>query len=843
MKLTYRKDYKAPAYRILTTDLDFTLDEEKTIVKSHLKIEKIKDEDLLLNGARLKLIDISLNGKTLSENEYELTENSLTLKDLPNTFELDIQTQINPKANTFLSGLYMSDGAFTTQCEPEGFRAITYFMDHPDVLSTYTVTIHADRKKYPVLLSNGNKIKDEGNTVVWYDPYPKPSYLFALVAGDFGHIEDTFTTCSGRKVDLRIYCQKGKENRLYYAMDSLKRAMRWDEQAFGREYDLDLFNIVAVPDFNAGAMENKSLNIFNDSCLLADEKTATDTTYEFVEGVVAHEYFHNWSGDRVTAQDWFNLSLKEGFTVYRDQEFSSDMRSRTVKRIDDVSALKLHQFPSDDGPLKHPVRPDSFATIENFYTTTVYDKGAELIRMQEKIVGKDGFRKATDLYFSRHDGQAVTIDDFVKCVEDANNIDLKDFMNWYSVAGRPTIEVKTNYQEKTNTYSVLLKQHTKDTDAVFMIPLEIGLVASNGKDIVSKTIILNQKEQEFVFENIMERPVLSINRNFTAPVTIKMSYSDEESLLLMKKDTDLFNRYEVGQEYALQEILKALSSDKPLDLSHLVEAYSSYLDVAETDPAFTARAIVFPASSYIGEKMKVFDVDKVLSLRKKLRLDFALKNESRLKEIYDALNTEEAFSTDPKQAGKRALKNTALAYLSLLPSCSDLAKIQYQKAQNMTDKMASLSALIHNKLPYAKEALDDFYKTFKDDALVINKWLALQASVEEDDTIEQVKKLANTKDFVITNPNKVRSLIGVFARNLKSFHLTDGSGYQLLADYVIQLNAINPQIAEGIVHPLCDWKRFDIQRQKLMKAELKRISETPDLSVNLTETITKALND
>ena len=466
MKLTYRKDYQAPSYKILTTHLDFTLDPHETRIVNTMSMEKIEDKPLLLNGRDdVKLVNIALNCNILDKKDYQLVDNNLILSDLPDQpFELKIETIIAPAENTRLMGLYMSNGIFCTQCEPEGFRGITYFLDHPDVMSKYTVVIHADRQKYPVLLSNGNKIQDVGNTVKFEDPFPKPSYLFALVAGDLGHIEDSFTTCSGRKVALSIYCEKGKENRLYYAMDCLKRAMRWDEEKFGREYDLDVFSIVAVPDFNAGAMENKSLNIFNDSCLLADQDTATDGVYEFVEGVVAHEYFHNWSGDRVTARDWFNLSLKEGFTVYRDQSFSADMRSAVVKRIDDVDYLKTYQFPSDNGPLKHPVRPDSFATIENFYTTTVYEKGAELIRMQEKLVGWDGFRRGTDLYFSRHDGQAVTIDDFVKCIEDANHFDLKPFMNWYSVAGRPVVDVSYDYNEKTNTYKILLKQSIKDSD-------------------------------------------------------------------------------------------------------------------------------------------------------------------------------------------------------------------------------------------------------------------------------------------------------------------------------------------------------------------------------------------
>ncbi len=843
MKLTYRKDYQAPAFKVPQTHLDFTLAPQKTRVVATMTMEKLKEEPLFLNGRDdVKLISVAIDGRKLKKNEYSLSNEGLTLAQLPNQFELQIETQIQPQKNTRLMGLYMSNGIFCTQCEPEGFRGITYFLDHPDVMSSYTVAIHADRKKYPVVLSNGNKVKEEGDTVVFVDPYPKPSYLFALVAGDLGHIHDTFKTCSGKKVALSIYCEKGKENRLYYAMDSLKRAMRWDEKKFGREYDLDVFSIVAVPDFNAGAMENKSLNIFNDSCLLADSDTATDAIYEFVEGVVAHEYFHNWSGDRVTARDWFNLSLKEGFTVYRDEEFTADMRSAVVKRIDDVDYLKLNQFPSDNGPLKHPVRPDSFATIENFYTTTIYEKGAELIRMQEKLVGWKGFRKATDLYFKRHDGQAVTIDDFVKCIEDANKIDLNQFMNWYSVAGRPVVDVKTKYDEKSKRYTILLKQSIKGSKAVFMIPLTMGLINKKGKEIASTTLIFNQKEQEFVFEKIKECPILSINRNFTAPITLNVNYTPDEVKHLIRFDTDLFNRYEIGQEHALKVLLNQIAKKNArFNFDDLTNFFASYLKEWKKDAPYVARAIVFPSASYIGDQMKIFDVDAVLTARNALRLTFAQKNKADLLAIYKAFSKAKRFDISPKAAGKRALKNVALGYLSLLPEFNDLAAAQYQSSNNMTDTMAALSALVHNHLPFEKQALDDFYKRYEKDPLVINKWLALQASVEKDDTLDKVETLAKTKDFVLTNPNKVRSLIGVFAHNLKAFHRIDGKGYHFVADYVIKLNAINPQIAEGLVHPLCDWKRFDKKRQALMKTELLRIAKTPHISVNLEETISKAL--
>ncbi len=842
MKLTYRKDYKKPSYFIDDVQLEFFLDDERTHVINTMKIRRTGEkEPLVLNGAYLTLNSIELDGRKLSQNDYVLTDDGLTLRDLPDSFTLVIETQINPKANTRLSGLYWSKGLLCTQCEPEGFRAITYYMDHPDVMAPFTVTIHADREKYPVLLSNGNLISDTGDTVVWKDPFKKPSYLFALVAGKLDFIEDSFTTMSGRTVQLRIYAEPGKKVRLYYAMDSLKRAMKWDEDKFGREYDLDLFNIVAVSDFNAGAMENKSLNIFNDQVLLADPHTASDVNYENIEGVVAHEYFHNWSGDRVTAQDWFNLSLKEGFTVYRDQEFSADQRSRTVKRIDDVDVLKNYQFPEDDGPLAHPVRPDSFATIENFYTTTIYDKGAELIRMQEKILGYDGFHKGCDLYFSRHDGQAVTIDDFVKCMEDANNADLSQFMLWYSTPGRPTVRVEQKYDTQAHTFTVTLKQKSKHTAAPFVIPFDMGLIDANGKEVLAQTLTLTQNEQTFTFKNIPTKPVLSVNRSFSAPVTIDIDYTDAERLHLMTYDTDDFNRYEMGQSYALKEILAMVRENRSTPDDTFIKAFGSYLSLAEKDPAFVARAIVLPAASFIGDQMDIFDVDAVLDARRQVRQTFADTVKDRLKEIYlNLVDFNTPFSPASKEAGKRTLKNAVLSYLALTEE-STLAKEAYDKATNMTDLMAALSTMVTHELPGFEDALQDFYNRYENDHLVLNKWFSLQAMSDLKDSLSRTQQLMQHQKFQLTNPNNVRAVVGGFSHNLRAFHAKDGSGYQFLADRAIELNALNPQMAEKILHPLTRLSHFDEIRRALMKEQLDRILKTEQLSINVRETIERAL--
>ncbi len=844
MKITYRKDYKKPLFNIEKTKLEFSLDATKTHVRNTMQIRRIDQgtSPLVLNGKYLTLLSVKLNGQLLEPRQYTLNDESLTLPALPDSFELEIETQINPKANTRLMGLYVSKGLFCTQCEPEGFRTITYYMDHPDVMSSFDVFVHADRTQYPVVLSNGNLIEDSGDVIHWQDPFKKPSYLFALVAGNLTYIEDFFVTMSGRRVQLRIYCEPSKKERLYFAMDSLKRAMKWDEEKFGREYDLTLFNIVAVSDFNAGAMENKSLNIFNDQVLLADEKTATDTNYETIEGVVAHEYFHNWSGDRVTAQDWFNLSLKEGFTVYRDQEFSSDQHSRVVQRIDDVESLKRFQFPEDDGPLAHPVRPESFATIENFYTSTVYNKGAELIRMQEKILGYEAFHKGCDLYFSRHDGQSVTIDHFVKCMEDANGVDLSDFMLWYSTPGRPTVHVTKSYDEGTRTFKLSLTQESKYTKLPFIIPLDIGLVGLDGNDMLTQTLLLTQIEQEFVFENISQRPVLSINRSFTAPVSLDISYTDEERLHLMSHDSDLFNQYAMGQDYAIFEILSMIKENRTTPRNEFINAFGSYLKRASKDPAFVARAIALPATSYIGDKMDVFDVDAVIEARQNVRKAFALAHHSSLMEIYKQFDdSDKPFSIQPQDVARRALKNAVLSYLALT-SDKDLVSKSYQKANNMTDLMSALSDLVIYKLDGFEEALNDFYQRYCNDNIVINKWFGLQALLDVPDIIKRIQSLMKLSEFSETNPNNVRALIGSFvSNNFKHFHAKDGSGYAFLADMVIHLNAQNPQLAERILTPLTRWRRFDVQRASLMKSQLTRILDIEGLSVNVQETVQRAL--
>ncbi len=842
-KLIYRKDYQKPTYKINTTDLDFTLHPTKTRVLSRLKGEKtvLGPIELLLNGKFFELVKISLNGRELSEKDYVKTPDSLTLTIKTDSFEIECETLVNPQANTFLSGLYLSNGVFCTQCEAEGFRNITYYPDHPDIMSRFTTTIRADRKKYPVLLSNGNKIKDDGDVVAWEDPFLKPSYLFALVAGDLGVIEDSFVTCSGRKVDLRLYCEKGKENRLTYAMASLKRAMKWDEEAFGREYDLNLFNIVAVSDFNAGAMENKSLNIFNDSCLLASMETETDREFEFIESVVGHEYFHNWSGDRVTAQDWFNLSLKEGFTVYRDQEFSSDQRSRPVKRIDDVITLRLAQFPEDDGPLAHPVRPESYMTIDNFYTATVYDKGAELIRMQEKIVGKEGFRKGCDLYFDTYDGQAVTIDDFVRCIAKANNIDLTQFMRWYSVAGRPVVHVETDYNEEKKTLSLSLSQKTKNATEPFLIPLAYGLLDKNGQEISKGLLLLKENKQTFVLENIPSYPVLSLNRSFTAPVDIDYTYTPEEYLLLMQHDTDLFNRYESGQQYALNVMLQMLKkNDFTVDDAFLSALYS-YLKEAQRDPAFTAKALILPAETTLIEKSKPADVFAVHEVREAVRTAFAQKYQLQLSSLYEKLSEEiDSKATDAVSVGKRALKNALLGYLTLTDEGKTAYK-QYTQAKNMTDKLSALSFLMNTNSSFAATASDDFYETYKNDHLIVNKWLMLEGSALRKDGLEKVKRLLTHPAFDIKNPNKVRALIGGFSRNTLAFHALNGSGYAFLAEQVLKVDKLNPQSAQRLVIPLTQGEKFDEKRRLLMTNLLKKINASEGISVNLKETVSKAL--
>ncbi|MBO4644131.1 MAG: aminopeptidase N [Alphaproteobacteria bacterium] len=870
-KVKYLKDYKKPDYKIEAVHLDFDLDEENTQVSSTMKIKSDYDAStgevrpLHLDGDELTLTGIAINGRPLEPEEYVVDDKGLTILNPPKEFELSIGTEIHPKANTKLEGLYVSNGMFCTQCEPEGFRRITYYPDHPDCMSVFTTTIRADKDKLPCLLSNGNMIKEEqmedGRTAVtWYDPFPKPSYLFALVGGDLDYINDKFVTMSGREVTLGVYANKGQKDKLGYTMDSIKRSMAWDEQAFGREYDLDLFNLVAVSDFNQGAMENKGLNIFNSSYVIADAHTATDEDYAGIEGVVGHEYFHNWSGDRVTVRDWFNLSLKEGLTVYRDQEFSRDMRSRSVNRIEDVAALRAGQFAEDAGPTAHAVRPESYVEINNFYTSTIYNKGAEIVRMYEKMLGKEKFREANDLHFSRNDGKAVTIDDYAKCMEDVSGMDLTQFKRWYSQAGTPSVYAEGVYDEKTQTYTLKLRQTTKptpgqETKLPFVIPMEMGLLDKDGNDMplqlagekepqgTSRVMIMDQDEVTLTFVNVKEKPVLSANRDFTAPINFHMDYTDAERAHLMAHDSDLFNRWDAAQQYGVQKMLEMVKDiqagkEPKVDEGYL-NALGSYLKDPSLDKAFVAKALELPSEKYIADQMDVVDVDAVAKARSMVSKAFVERFEKDLVNIYDSLNVEKPFEPVAKDAGERALKNTALAYLASTEKqeYADRVMAQYESANNMTDRFAALK--VAAGMEAGKPIVADFYNRFKDEELVVNKWLGVVAS----EGLEGAKSAVNHEAFAITNPNKVRAVMRRFSGNQKAFHAKDGSGYEFVADMVLKLDGINPLVAADVAKPLASWRRFDPERQAMMKGALEKILEKPGLSKNVYEVVSKSLGD
>ena len=871
-KIKYLKDYKKPDYKIRTVDLTFDLDEQNTTVKSVLHL--VADYDvpkgghpLVLDGRELELKSIKIDGEAVDERAYSLDDESLTIYNPPADFKLEIETVIHPKANTKLEGLYVSNGTFCSQNEPEGFRRITYFLDHPDVMSVYTTTLIADKSKYPVMLSNGNPIKEEtlpdGKTAVtWFDPFPKPCYLFCVVVGDLGSIHDTYTTKSGRLVKLGLYVEHGEEPKAKWGLESLKRAMKWDEDVYGLEYDLDLFNIVAVSDFNMGAMENKGLNLFNSSCALADPVTATDTDFAHVEGVIAHEYFHNWSGDRVTARDWFNLSLKEGLTVYRDQEFSRDMRGRTLGRINDVFALRTFQFPEDAGPLAHSVRPESYVEINNYYTATVYDKGAEVIRMYERLLGKETFIKGNQLYFERHDGQAVTIDDYAKCMEDVSGKDLTLFKRWYSQAGTPTVYAAGKYDGKAKTYTLTLRQETKPTPnqpekLPFVIPLGIGLIGKDGKDMplqlqgekepqgTSRVIVLDKDSEVFTFVNVAEQPVLSGNRDFTAPIHFVMDYTDAERLHQARCDSDLFNRWDAFQQYGVEQILNMVKDIQNGKEPTLPEAYfdvwESYLTDKTLDKGFVARAITLPQENYLADQMDVVDVDAIHKARYFVKQAIAKRFEKELRAVYDENNSDAEYTPSPEQSARRALKNMALSFLGDLGTNNELVEKQYAQANNMTDKLAAMNIASNSKNPKREAIMDDFYQTYKNEKAAVNKWIFTNACADRPDAVNVVRKLLTHPAFNIKNPNNVRSLMGGFAYNQTEFHKLDGSGYDFAVEMAYKMDDMNPQMAAHMVKPLTRWKRFDAKRQEMMKKALEKVLEKKNLSKNVYELVTKSL--
>jgi aminopeptidase N len=806
-----------------------------------------------------------LDGRKLGAGDYLLDEKGLVVSDPPSRFSLEIVSQINPSANTALEGLFLSNGMFCTQCEPEGFRRITYFIDRPDNLSIFTVRIEAAKEQYPVLLSNGNRIErgelgGGRHFAVWHDPFPKPSYLFALVAGDLGSIHDSFTTMSGRQVALDIYVEHGNELRAHYAMDSLKRAMKWDEETYGREYDLDVFMIVAVSAFNMGAMENKGLNIFNDKVLLASPETATDDDYARIESVVAHEYFHNWTGNRITCRDWFQLSLKEGLTVFRDQSFSGDMRSHAVQRIQDVRALRARQFVEDAGPLAHPVQPQSYIEINNFYTATVYDKGAEVIGILKTLVGDDCYRKATDLYFARYDGQAATVEDWVGCFEEACGRDLSQFRLWYRQAGTPVIEARGAYDPKIQTYTLDVTQSLAPTPGqpekkAMHIPLRIGLVGKDGAGLplmlegdnqagpLTRVLELTENFHRFTFVHVKEEPLLSLGRNFSAPVVFRNPHSRYDRALLMGKDSDAFNRWEAGQVLATEIMLEVAGKARYDADRDYITAIGEVLARADQDPAFAAQMLMPPTETELAAKRTPVEPTAIHTARVSLVRAIALTHRDRLAQLYEHMRDAGDFSADAKSAGRRALRNAALRYLTAADdeAAAGLADAHYRTAGNMTDMIAGLAALTRMESPLRDVAFTHFHDRFRNDPLVLDKWMSLQAGSPLPQTVTAVRALMKHPAFDIRNPNRVRALIGAFSANHLRFHNQDGSGYQLVSEVIRTLDAMNPQVAARMAGAFESWRRYDEKRQGLMRAELAAIHSLHSISPNLFEVTGKML--
>jgi len=874
-------DYRPPMFLIPETALHFELYEDFTLVNATLRLVRNPESEergaLRLHGEGLELRELLIDGEEPAAGSWRSDDQGLELDDPADTFELRTTVRIDPRANTALEGLYQSRGMFCTQCEAEGFRRITYFLDRPDVMSVFTVTIDAELARYPVLLSNGNRTAhgervDGRHRVVWEDPFPKPSYLFALVAGDLACVEDRFRTRSGREVTLRIFVEEKDVAKCDHAMQSLQRAMAWDEERYGREYDLDVFNIVAVDDFNMGAMENKSLNIFNTSCVLACPATTTDAGFQRVESIVAHEYFHNWSGNRVTCRDWFQLSLKEGFTVFRDAEFSADMGSRDLKRIEDATLLRTAQFAEDAGPLAHPVRPDSYIEINNFYTLTVYEKGAEVVRMLHTLLGEDGFRAGSDLYFARHDGRAVTCDDFVAAMADATGTDLTAFKRWYAQAGTPELSVVDAWDESAGTYTLTVRQHTPATPGQpdkepLVIPLALGLLGDAGNlrltlagealageqaDNTQRVLVLDDSEQSFAFTGLPERPVPALLRGFSAPVRLDYAYSREQLRALMTRDGDGFVRWDAGQQLmvgALADVQAALAagSDPVLD-PLLARACAELLDPAVPDPAVAAAMLALPSESTLVELAAHAggaDIDAIHGAREWLRAALAAALEDALVACVHRHPPADAYAPVGEQIGPRSLRNTCLGYLATRGETGPgLARAQLERADNLTDRLAALRVIAQAGGETAREeVLESFYADWQHETLVVNQWLQLQATLDLPAAVERVEALMAHPAFDLGNPNKVRSLVGAFAgANLVHFHRADGAGYRLLGGVVETLNARNPQIAARLLAPLTKWRALPA-RAEAMRAELARLAALPALSPDVHEVVSKSLED
>ncbi|TOQ62751.1 aminopeptidase N [Vibrio parahaemolyticus] len=860
----YRKDYQAPSHTITDIDLTFDLYDNDTIVTALSKVvQKGESTTLELDGEGLELRSVKVNGEDWAH--HEVKEASLVLSDLPAEFELEIITKIDPEANTALEGLYKSGGAFCTQCEAEGFRRITYYLDRPDVLAKYTTKVIADKATYPYLLSNGNRIaqgeaENGRHWVQWQDPHPKPAYLFALVAGDFDVLRDKYTTMSGRNVDLEIFVDKGNLDRAGHAMTSLINSMKWDEERFGLEYDLDIYMIVAVDFFNMGAMENKGLNIFNSKFVLANDQTATDRDYLGIEAVIGHEYFHNWTGNRVTCRDWFQLSLKEGLTVFRDQEFSSDLGSRAVNRIDNVRIIRGPQFAEDASPMSHPIRPDKVIEMNNFYTLTVYEKGSEVIRMYHTLLGEEGFQKGMKLYFERHDGTAATCEDFVSAMEDATGVDLKQFRLWYSQSGTPTLRVNSEYNAEAKTYALTVEQFTEATQdqaekQALHIPFDIELYDSKGQVIpliingesVHNVLDIKQDKQTFVFENVAEQPVPSLLREFSAPVKLEYDYSDAEMIFLMKHATNDFARWDASQmllaKYIRQNVNNVQTGSEVQLSEDLIDAFRGVLLDENLEPAFIAQVFSLPSINEITGWYKQIDVDAVDAVLNSITVSLSAALEDELSATYHTLKQAE-YTIDHAAIGKRALRNQCLQFLAHTDKGNTLVKAQYEAANNMTDTIAAMSAANSAQLECREELMADYSDKWKHDGLVMDKWFALQGTNPAEDALEKVKATMNHEAFSLKNPNRTRSLIGSFlAANPVRFHDKSGSGYQFAGDILRQLNDSNPQVASRMIDPLLKFRKYDEARQAMIRAELEKLKAMDNLAKDLFEKVTKALDE
>ena len=849
-----REDYSPPAWEVPQIALDFALDPADTRVRAALTVTRsgAHDEPLRLDGAGQTPLSVKVDG--VAVNDWRIEGEQLVVPLTGDSHVVETEVSIAPESNTQLMGLYASGGNLCTQCEAEGFRRITWFPDRPDVLSVYRVRMTADRLRYPVLLANGDPVangeNDDGtHWAEWHDPFPKPSYLFALVAGDLAVNASTFTTMSGREVQLGIWVRAADLPKTDHALHALKLSMAWDERIYGHEYDLDVFNIVAVDDFNFGAMENKGLNIFNSRYILADPDTATDYDYDAIAAVVAHEYFHNWSGNRITCRDWFQLSLKEGFTVYRDQCFSADQGSAAVKRIEDVRGLRASQFPEDSGPLAHPVRPESYIEISNFYTATIYNKGAELIRMMATMLGPVKFRSATDLYFSRFDGTAATCEDFVACMEEAGGIDLSQFRLWYSQAGTPRVSAGLSHEPGGGRAELRLAQHVPATPGQsvkqpMLLPLKVRLFgAETGRPLTDeKLILLDQVAETITFEGVTERPVLSINRGFSAPIVVESDRTAEDLAFLSAHDDDPFARYEAMQQLML-DTLVAGTIHGEMKGQAVIDAVTRTLEAEGLETAFLAEAVLLPSENFIGDQLATVDPDAIHAAREELRTQLGQALLPTWRRLYAEL-AQGPYAYSPEAKGRRRLRNVALGYIAAsgAEDAAALAFAQFEAADNMTDRQAALTTLVHSDAPEREDALAAFHARYAGNGLVLDKWFQTQALSSRSDTGAVVERLVRHPDFTLANPNRARAVLGAFGVNQRAFNAADGSGYRFLADQLIALDRLNPQTAAKLLPPLGRWRRFDARRSALMRAELVRIVETPGLSKDLFEQASKSLD-